>query len=448
MNQGHSASLLLVDDDTSLLRLLNIRLSKQGYQVETAGSAAQALKVIKTKHIDLILTDLRMPEIDGLQLFQMLQEMGKQIPLIVMTAHGSIEDAIDATKQGVMGFITKPIDHTQLRLALDKALAHSPSDNEHWQQKIITRSPLMQQLLDQASMIAKRDVSVLITGASGAGKELLAQAIHEASPRKDNAFVPINCGAMPEALLESELFGHAKGAFTGAVNDHQGLFQQAHQGTLFLDEIGDMPMPLQVKLLRALQEQRIRPVGSNKEVTIDVRVISATHRNLEDAMQNGDFREDLYYRLNVVNLKLPDLKQRAEDIPLLARHLLKLSAERHQIKANAFADDAMQLLCTSDWPGNVRQLVNVVERCVALTQTPIISAHLVKQAVSASSNTWPTLSAAKQGFEQEYLTKLLKMTEGNVTRAAELAGRNRSDLHKLLNKYQLDAEQFRTKPER
>ena len=284
---------------------------------------------------------------------------------------------------------------------------------------------------------------MLVTGASGTGKELLANAIHRASDRAGYPFVAINCGALPENLLESELFGHVKGAFTGAVTANQGLFREAHGGTLFLDEIGDMPMTLQVKLLRALQERQIRPVGSSKSVDIDVRVISATHKDLHKEMEEGSFREDLFYRLNVVNLKLPALKQRSEDIPLLARSLLKQSAERHGVKVTQFSEDAMQLLVKSDWPGNVRQLVNVVEQCVALTQTPVVPLHLVEQALSATRQSWPTLTEARDAFEQKYLFKLLKMTDGNVTRAAELAGRNRTDMHKLMKKHNLDAGDFR-----
>jgi len=301
----------------------------------------------------------------------------------------------------------------------------------------------MKIVLEQAYRVAQRDVSVLISGASGAGKELLANAIHQASPRRDKPFVPINCGALPENLLESELFGHAKGAFTGAFNEHKGLFQLADGGTLFLDEIGDMPTTLQVKLLRALQEQTIRPVGSTSQIKVDVRIISATHRNLSKEMEAGNFREDLYYRLNVVNLNLPSLQERSEDIPVLARYLLKKSADKHGVNVTSFADEAMQKMVASAWPGNVRQLVNVIEQCVALTQTPVITSHLVEQALSATQKTWPTLTEAKVAFEQDYLIKLLKMTDGNVTRAAELAGRNRTDIHKLLKKYTLDAESFR-----
>jgi two-component system response regulator GlrR len=440
----NNPKLLLVDDDHSLLRLLSIRLSAEGYDVTSATDGVEAINAIKAHDFDVVLSDLRMPNMDGLTLFHQLLELGKNTPVILMTAHGTIEDAVAATKEGVMGFLTKPIEHEALRNALAQAIqASQPIEGDGWAGQIITRSSTMKSLLDQAHLVAQRDVSVLISGPSGAGKELLANAIHQASPRKDNPFVPINCGALPESLLESELFGHAKGAFTGAVSEHKGLFRQADGGTLFLDEIGDMPVPLQVKLLRALQERRIRPVGSTKQIDIDVRILSATHRNLNKEMENGTFREDLYYRLNVVNLVLPSLRERAEDVPLLARHLLQKIARHHGVKVNGFAKDAMQELLTAQWPGNVRQLVNVVEQCVALTQSKTINLHLVKQALSSTKQTWPTLTEARTAFEQDYLIKLLKMTEGNVTKAAELAGRNRTDLHKLLKKYELQAESFR-----
>ena len=437
-------SVLLVDDDESLLRLMAIRLKGEGYNVQSAGGGKEALRLINTQNFDVVLSDLRMPGLDGLSLFEEIIGLGKDVPVILMTAHGTIQDAVDATQRGVFGFLTKPIDHDDLRSLMKKAVSQSQGAQKgQWCEKIITRSMQMEQLLDQAYRVAKRDVSVLISGASGTGKELLASAIHKASKRVDKAFVAINCGALPENLLESELFGHAKGSFTGAVNEHKGLFREADGGTLFLDEIGDMPIPLQVKLLRELQEQTIRPVGSSKQIPIDVRVISATHKNLNKEMQKGNFREDLYYRLNVVNITLPTLRERSEDIPLLARHLLKTSAKRHQVKVNRFSDDAMQLLTTFLWPGNVRQLVNVVEQCVALTHTPIIASHLVEQALSASEQKWPTLTEARDAFEQKYLLKLLKMTDGNVTRAAELAGRNRTDMHKLMKKHDLHSIDFK-----
>ncbi|NCP65219.1 MAG: response regulator [Paraglaciecola sp.] len=437
-------SVLLVDDDESLLRLMTIRLQGEGYQVQSAEGGKEALRLLNTTNFDVVLSDLRMPGIDGLSLFEDIMSNGKDVPVILMTAHGTIQDAVEATQRGVFGFLTKPIDHDELRALLKKAVSQTQTlQKGSWCEQIITRSLHMEQLLDQAYRVAQRDVSVLISGASGTGKELLAKAIHKASKRANKAFVAINCGALPENLLESELFGHAKGAFTGAVNEHNGLFKEADGGTLFLDEIGDMPITLQVKLLRALQEQMIRPVGSSKQIPINVRVISATHRNLNTEMEEGNFREDLYYRLNVVNITLPSLRERAEDIPLLARFLLKQSAERHEVKVTRFSDDAMQILTTCMWPGNVRQLVNVVEQCVALTQAPVIGAHLVEQALSASEQRWPTLTEARDAFEQQYLLKLLKMTDGNVTRAAELAGRNRTDMHKLMKKHELHSVDFK-----
>ena len=389
-------NLLLVDDDKSLLRLLTIRLEGEGYEVTAVEDGQSALRKLQNDNYDVVLSDLRMPGLDGLSLFEEIMGIRKDIPVILMTAHGTIADAVAATQRGVFGFLPKPVDHDELRALLQKALSQSqaaqPGD---WAKDIITRSPEMLNVLDQAFRIAQREVSVLISGASGTGKELLANAIHKASNRSDKPFVAINCGALPENLLESELFGHAKGAFTGAVAAHPGLFREADGGTLFLDEIGDMPMTLQVKLLRALQERQIRPVGSSKHVDIDVRIISATHKDLHKEMEEGTFREDLYYRLNVVNLKLPSLKSRSEDIPLLARSLLQQSAQRHGVNVSQFSDDAMQQLVTSSWPGNVRQLVNVVEQCVALTQTPVIPLHLVEQALSATKQSWPTLTEAR-----------------------------------------------------
>lgn len=437
-------SILLVDDDQALLRLLTIRLEQQGYQIISTDDGAKALQLLQQFPVDVVISDLRMPNIDGMMLFDQIKASFPTLPVILITAHGTIQDAIAATKLGMYGFITKPIDHQELQKILSSIATQKPLENEsHWAKNIITRNDKMLSMLDKAGRIALRDVSVLITGASGTGKEVLAQAIHSASPRAKHPFIAINCGAIPENLLESELFGHTKGAFTGAVLASPGLFKEADGGTLFLDEIGDMPMSLQVKLLRALQEQQIRPVGSSQSVNIDVRVISATHKDLQQAMHEHQFREDLYYRLNVVNFTLPPLQERSDDIPLLARELLRQSAAKHQVNVITFSDDAIQLLVTSNWPGNVRQLVNVIEQCVALAETTIIPKHLVEQALSANRSTWPNLSDARDAFEHTYLRKLLNMTDGNVTRAAFLAGRNRSDLHKLLKKHELDAANFR-----
>ncbi|MGB8668121.1 MAG: sigma 54-interacting transcriptional regulator, partial [Serratia inhibens] len=284
---------------------------------------------------------------------------------------------------------------------------------------------------------------VLIFGENGTGKELVARSVHSQSLRSKGAFVEVNCAAIPEELIESELFGHAKGAFTGAVSSREGLFQAAAGGTLFLDEIGDMPLSLQVKLLRVLQERKVRPLGSNRDLDIDVRIISATHRDLQKAMAKNEFREDLYYRLNVVNLKIPALNERAEDIPLLANHLLRESAKRHKPFVRSFSSDAMKRLMTATWPGNVRQLVNVIEQCVALTSAPVISEALVEQALEGENTALPTFVEARNQFELHYLRKLLQITKGNVTQAARMAGRNRTEFYKLLSRHELDANDFK-----
>ena len=438
------ARLLLVDDDPGLLKLLGMRLVSEGYSVVTAESGPEALRVLGREKVDLVISDLRMDEMDGLQLFSEIQKGHPGMPVIILTAHGSIPDAVAATQQGVFSFLTKPVDKDALYKAIDEALEQrSPATDEAWRQAIVTRSPLMLRLLEQAGMVAQSDVSVLINGQSGTGKEIVAQAIHNASPRHDKPFVAINCGALPEQLLESELFGHARGAFTGAVSNREGLFQAAEGGTLFLDEIGDMPVALQVKLLRVLQERKVRPLGSNRDIEINVRIISATHRDLPKAMARGEFREDLFYRLNVVNLKIPPLSERTEDIPLLANHLLRQSADRHKPFVRAFSSDAMKRLMAAKWPGNVRQLVNVIEQCVALTSSPVIGDARVEQALEGENTALPTFVEARNQFELNYLRKLLQITKGNVTHAARMAGRNRTEFYKLLSRHELDANDFK-----
>ncbi|QGH62434.1 two-component system response regulator GlrR [Serratia proteamaculans] len=444
MTARKPANLLLVDDDPSLLKLLGMRLTSEGFHVTTAESGQEALRLLGREKIDLVISDLRMDEMDGMALFAEIQKHQPGMPVIILTAHGSIPDAVAATQQGVFSFLTKPVDRDALYKAIDDALSLSlPAGDDSWREDIVTRSPIMLRLLEQAKMVAQSDVSVLINGHSGTGKEVLAQAIHGASPRGKKAFIAINCGALPEQLLESELFGHAKGAFTGAVSSREGLFQAAAGGTLFLDEIGDMPLSLQVKLLRVLQERKVRPLGSNRDLDIDVRIISATHRDLQKAMAKNEFREDLYYRLNVVNLKIPALNERAEDIPLLANHLLRESAKRHKAFVRSFSTDAMKRLMTATWPGNVRQLVNVIEQCVALTSAPVISEALVEQALEGENTALPTFVEARNQFELHYLRKLLQITKGNVTQAARMAGRNRTEFYKLLSRHELDANDFK-----
>ncbi len=444
MTQRNAAKLLLVDDDPGLLKLLGLRLGSEGYNVTTAASGQEALRALAREKADLVISDLRMDEMDGMQLFGEIQKTHPGLPVIILTAHGSIPDAVAATQQGVFSFLTKPVDKDALYQAINDALANSVSaSDDGWRAGIVTRSPLMLRLLEQAHMVAQSDVSVLINGQSGTGKEVLARAIHNASPRAGKPFIAINCGALPEQLLESELFGHARGAFTGAVSSREGLFQAAESGTLFLDEIGDMPAALQVKLLRVLQERKVRPLGSNRDIDINVRILSATHRDLPKAMGRGEFREDLFYRLNVVSLKLPALQERSEDIPLLANELLRQSAERHKPFVRSFSSDATKRLMAASWPGNVRQLVNVIEQCVALTSSPVIGDGLVAQALEGENTVLPTFAEARHQFELNYLRKLLQITKGNVTHAARMAGRNRTEFYKLLSRHELDATDFK-----
>lgn len=444
--------ILLVDDDADLLRLLSIRLTAAGYEVTTAESGVRALAQLAMHAPHLVITDLRMGGMDGMALFDTIHRSHPALPVIILTAHGSIPDAVTAAQRGVFGFLTKPFESKTLLTHVEQALrlsgggaeSHDNAPEDAWRRDIQTCSPIMEDVLRQARLVADSDVSVLIYGESGTGKELIAQAIHKASRRRDKPFVAVNCGAIPEALLESELFGHTKGAFTGATHEHAGLFQAAHHGTLFLDEIGDMPLALQVKLLRVLQERQIRPVGATKTMAVDVRILSATHRNLVTEMQRNNFREDLYYRLKVVTLHLPNLTSRREDIPLLAMHFLERCAASSHKTVTGFAPEAMEALTQAAWPGNIRQLLNVVEQTVVLSTTPLIPASLVRQALSEAPSTLPLLDDAKQHFEQDYLVQLLKITQGNVSQAARLAGRNRTEFYRLLERHHLDPVLFRS----
>jgi len=396
-----------------------------------------------------VLSDVRLPGKDGLALFDEVHARHPSLPVILLTAHGTIPDAVQATARGVFTYLTKPYDGKELlekvaeALALSAPAVHQAHDNQAWRADIVSRSARMTDVLSEAFMVAQSDASVLLLGDSGSGKELLAQAIHRASPRASKPFVAVNCGAIPEALLESELFGHVKGAFTDAVSNHKGLFQAADGGTLLLDEIGDMPPALQVKLLRVLQERAVRPVGSSQSIQINVRIISATHRNLEAAMAAGQFREDLYYRLNVVTLLLPTLAERREDIALLANHFLDKLAHKYDKRLSGFAPEALKALTTAAWPGNVRQLYNVVEQVCALSTTPLVPLSLVQRALRIPSAQVLSFAEARQRFEREYLVGLLKMTDGNVADAARLAQRNRTEFYRLLQKHALTPGQFK-----
>ena len=436
--------ILLVDDELDLLRLWKLRLESKNYKVAVAASGEEALATFSAFRPDVVLTDLRMPGIDGMALFEAIRTLNKSVPVIIITAHGSIPEAVEATRQGVFSFLTKPIEGAVLLQEIAKAIEMTgggggevTGGREEWRQDIISQSAIMEELLSRAKLVAETDSTVLIRGESGTGKELLAIAIHKASHYRKGPFIPVNCTAIPETLLESELFGHVKGSFTGAVKSYAGLFQSADNGTLFLDEIGDMPLHIQVKLLRVLQDRQIRPVGSPKPMPVNVRIISATHKNLEEAIRENTFREDLFYRLNVVSLELPPLHKRKEDIPLLAEHFVTILTEKKDGQEKRFTPEAMKILVEAQWPGNVRQLYNVVENAVALATSSLITEDLLYDAIKQHQKKILPLSEARRQFEQQYLIQLLQTTQGNVSQAARLAQRNRTDFYKLLNRHHI-----------
>ena len=450
------ARILVIDDDQDLLRLLTLRLTAWGLRVSTASSAEQGLARIALEAPQLVLSDVRLPGKDGLALFDEIRASRPALPVILLTAHGTIPDAVAAMSRGVYGYLTKPFDSQVLRDKIAQALQLSPPGetgvpagvDERWREGIVFCSSRMAEVIEDARVVAASDASVLIRGESGTGKEVLARAIHRASPRAKAPFVAINCAAIPEQLLESELFGHVRGAFTGAASARSGLFQSADGGTLLLDEIGDMPLALQVKLLRVLQERAVRAVGATRAEPVDVRVLSATHRDLDAAMAQGLFREDLYYRLDVVTLTLPRLDERREDIPLLAAHFVEQLKKKYAKGIVGIAPEALALLASAAWPGNVRQLHNVVEQCCALTTAPLITPALVQRALRVPALEALSYADAKQRFERNYLVQLLKLTDGNVADAARIAERNRTEFYRLLQKHELAPEMFRGAAER
>ncbi|TAG00720.1 MAG: response regulator [Betaproteobacteria bacterium] len=447
-----ATDILLVDDDPDLLKLIGLRLTAAGYRVKSAESGDAALAQIAIARPAVVVTDLRMPGLDGMQLFEQINALHPTLPVIILTAHGTIPDAVAATQRGVFGFLTKPFDPPELLAKVAQAAAvagewqagaESNAGADAWRAPIVTRSAKIDDLLRRARLVADSMAAVLVLGESGTGKELLARAIHAASNRAAKPFLAINCAAIPENLLESELFGYAKGAFTGAAAAQQGLFQAANGGTLFLDEIGDMPLSLQAKLLRVLQESAVRPVGSTQTTPIDVRIVSATHRNLDQMRADRSFREDLFYRLNVVALKLPALAERREDIPLLVNHFLKKIATRYRKSVPSVAPDAMAAMVAAPWPGNVRQLENLLEQAVALSTTNVIPLSLIRSGLDDAQAPLVSFETARKSFERDYLVRILKLTAGNAAQAAQLAGRNRTEFYKLLQRHNLEPAMFK-----
>ncbi len=442
--------ILLVDDDADLLHLMRLRLEANGLHVNAVPNAEKAVAQLASYRPHVVVTDLRMPGMDGMALFELIQQRYLHLPVVILTAHGTIPEAVAAAQQGVFSYLVKPFEASVLLSSIEKALAQTGHNanqdretNEEWRRDIICSSQLMETMLQQTKAAAVTDVSILIQSETGTGKEILAQAIHKASSRSNQAFMALNCAAIPESLIESELFGHAAGAFTGANRAHPGLFQAADGGTVFLDEIGDMPLSAQAKLLRVLEQGEVRPVGSTETIKVDVRIVSATHHDLTEKVAENLFREDLFYRLNVITLELPPLSVRREDIVLLANHFCHMLSTRHNKQALRFSPEAMELLVSAPWPGNVRQLLNVVEQCVVLTTNVLISRNLVERALRFKAGRLLNLSDARDQFEHDYLIRLLNLAEGNIALAARMAERNRSEFYNLLRRHGLDPAQFR-----
>jgi len=447
------SKVLIIDDEKSMCDLLEADLKLRDFQTRACMSAAEALRAMEGEAFDVALTDLKMPEMDGIELCQRIVANRPDIPVVVMTAFGSMETAIAAIRAGAYDFVTKPIELDLLALTLGRAVRHrelqekvkvlsEAVERTTRFDELLGASPSMQKMYDQLTRIADSEATVLITGESGTGKELVARSIHGRSRRRDRPFVAVNCAALPDALLESELFGHAKGAFTDARADRKGLFLQAHKGTLLLDEIGELPLSLQPKLLRALEEGRIRPVGGDKEVPFDVRLLAATNRDLESAVEDGRFREDLYFRINVIQLEMPPLRARGADTLLLAQHFVEFFAARSHKDVVGLSEAVAEKLLAYAWPGNVRELRNVVERAVALTRYDKLAVEDLPEKVRdyrssqvVIGGTDPTELLPMEEVERRYILHVLKSVRDNKTLAARILGMDRKTLYRKLQQY-------------
>jgi two-component system response regulator GlrR len=452
------AKILAVDDDKNLLEIIKMRLESSDYEVITAVNEAEAITAVREQMFDLSIIDLHLGHQNGITLMGKLHLINPAMPAIILTAYGSIESAVEAVKRGAYTYVCKPFNTQELLSQIEKALKASKRDAEIKKlngglaksynfANIVTKSEKMLKVLEQVSRIAPIDSTVCIYGESGTGKELVARSLHLASLREGKNFVAINCAAIPDTLLESELFGYEKGAFTGAHRSTKGLFTEAHEGTIFLDEIGNMPLSTQAKFLRVLQERQFYPIGSKKPMDVDVRVIVATNRDLEDEVKKGNFREDLLYRVHVIPVYLPPLRERKEDIPLLAEYFLKKYSQKMGKTVAGLNPLALQKLMRYDWPGNIRQLENTIEYAVAMTQHNMITEDLIFLTKTESQEPFheslKTLKAAKNAFMRHYLINLLKTTKGNVSKAAEMAGQYRTNFHNVLKKHNVKSEDFK-----
>ncbi len=447
--------ILIVDDDRNMLEVLKFRLETEGYNVTSANMVQDALAMVKDELFDLALVDLKIDKNDGIELMQKLHRLSPEMPVIILTAHGTIETAVDAMKQGAYGYLTKPFDRRELCLQIKNGLEKSSLSREirrlralvgekYGFKNIISKSKKMQKIMEQISRAAEIDSNICICGESGTGKELIAKSLHLLSSRKDKLFVAINCAAIPEGLLEGELFGYEKGAFTGAIRNKKGFFAQADGGTIFLDEISEMSELMQAKLLRVLQEKEFHPLGAERLIKVDVKIISATNKNLEDEVKNSNFREDLFYRIHVIPIYIPPLRERKEDIPLLVDHFMKKFAESMKKEIKGISTPALQKLLSYEWPGNVRELENSIEYAVAMTAGNIIGEDLILQTKTVEQRELKPLKEAKNEFEKKYISNLISLAGGNVSKASKLAGKYRSDFYDLLKKHNLKVADFKS----
>ena len=459
------ARILVVDDKENMLKLFAKILGDE-YALTTASDGGHAMSLVAREQFDVVVTDIRMPGADGFEVLAAVKARAPDTEVVMMTAHGTIEDAVAAMKKGAYDYLPKPFDPDAALLVVSRALErkHLREQAANLQRQvegiysfhnIIGKSAPMRELYQLLERAAELDITVLLSGDSGTGKELAARAIHYHSARREKRFVAVNCGALPADLIESELFGHARGAFTGAVGEKAGLFEEAQSGTLFLDEIGDLPLPMQVKLNRALQEKEIRRVGGNTSTSINVRIVAATHRDLKEEVQAGRFREDLFYRLNIFPIHMPPLRERREDIPLLVAQFLEKYARAFRRKVTGIDPDALKVLTGYRWPGNVRELENAIERAVAVSSANLVrEADLPAEVRTAQEGELPgdvlsklpyrdAVDLARERMSREYLTALLREFDGNVTRAAERAGLERESLHRLARRYGIRPDDFR-----
>ncbi|MDI6848382.1 MAG: sigma-54 dependent transcriptional regulator [Candidatus Saccharicenans sp.] len=450
-------TLLIIDDEKGLLEVLNVVFRKEGYEVKTATSGAEGLDILNNRAVDLVITDIRMPHISGMEVLRYVKENHPEIPVIVITAYGSIAQAVEALKAGALDYIVKPFDVEELKILVARGLERKHLEQENILLKkdlkekykfdnMIGKSRLMQEIYLLIDKVAGTDSTVLVTGESGTGKEMAARAIHSLSRRKDKPFVTINCAALPENLLESELFGHTKGSFTGAISDKKGMFEVAHKGTLFLDEIGEMSPWTQVKLLRALQERKIRRVGGTEEIPVDVRVIAATNQDLKKRIEEGKFREDLYYRLNVISFEMPPLRSRVEDIPLLTHHFLQKYCQQMGKKMKRLAPEVVGIFEQYPWPGNIRELENVIERIVAIEDRETITPACLPPEMLGMVKREEKMVELGPGFDlnrhlddlaKKYIIKALEKSGGRMKKAAPLLGVSYRTLRYLIDKYDL-----------